>query len=136
MVTTSEKAPLTRKPRSLRSRVRPVWPVSGAMRQRIQSRVVWALALFGIAGGLYAFDDKLGSRSQTSWDGPNVRSVGAAASPGCNIKGNINITTGERIYHVPGQKYYNATRVDPSRGEQWFCSEWEAWWAGWRKAKL
>jgi hypothetical protein len=29
---------------------------------------------------------------------------------GCGIKGNISVNTGERIYHVPGQKYYWATR--------------------------
>ncbi|RWD01511.1 MAG: hypothetical protein EOS58_25480 [Mesorhizobium sp.] len=54
---------------------------------------------------------------------------------GCDIKGNIN-DRGERIYHVPGQAYYSATRINPARGERWFCSEWEAWWAGWRKAKV
>ncbi|WP_446721239.1 hypothetical protein [Mesorhizobium sp. 113-3-3] len=37
---------------------------------------------------------------------------------------------------MPGQEYYLATRIDPGRGERWFCSEWEAWWAGWRKAKV
>src|SRR5690606_16116293 len=29
-------------------------------------------------------------------------------SAACNIKGNISISTGERIYHVPGQTYYEA----------------------------
>jgi len=43
----------------------------------------------------------------------------------CNIKGNVS-TRGERIYHVPGQKYYNATRISASHGERWFCSEQEA----------
>ncbi|WP_292668700.1 hypothetical protein [Mesorhizobium sp.] len=54
---------------------------------------------------------------------------------GCNIKGNIN-EWGEHIYHMPGQEYYLATRINPARGERWFCSQWEAWWAGWRKAKV
>lgn len=53
----------------------------------------------------------------------------------CNIKGNVS-TQGERIYHVPGQKYYNDTRISPSHGERWFCSEEEARAAGWRKAKV
>ncbi|MFC3704457.1 hypothetical protein ACFOOL_06790 [Devosia honganensis] len=53
----------------------------------------------------------------------------------CNIKGNVN-TRGERIYHVPGQKYYNDTRISASHGERWFCSEAEARAAGWRKAKV
>lgn len=53
----------------------------------------------------------------------------------CNIKGNVSIETGERIYHVPGQKFYQQTRISPQHGERWFCSESEARAAGWRKAK-
>jgi hypothetical protein len=30
---------------------------------------------------------------------------------GCDIKGNISTSTGERIYHMPGQKYYFLTRI-------------------------
>jgi hypothetical protein len=37
---------------------------------------------------------------------------------GCSIKGNIRYRTGERIYHVSGQKYYFATRINPLRGER------------------
>jgi hypothetical protein len=53
---------------------------------------------------------------------------------GCNIKGNISLS-GERIYHVPGQEYYPATRIDWLRGERWFCSEAAARKAGWRRAR-
>lgn len=53
----------------------------------------------------------------------------------CNIKGNVS-TQGERIYHVPGQEYYNDTRIQASHGERWFCSEAEARAAGWRKSKV
>jgi hypothetical protein len=59
----------------------------------------------------------------------------AAQSDGCNIKGNVS-TKGERIYHVPGQKYYNDTVIQASHGERWFCSEAEARAAGWRKSKV
>ena len=52
----------------------------------------------------------------------------------CNIKGNISYNTGEKIYHVPGQKYYNATQINTSYGERWFCSEDEAKAAGWRRS--
>lgn len=55
---------------------------------------------------------------------------------GCGIKGNISATTGERIYHMPGQKYYFSTRIDRSSGERWFCSETEAVAAGWRKSRI
>ncbi|PBB21008.1 hypothetical protein CK219_05290 [Mesorhizobium sp. WSM4313] len=56
-------------------------------------------------------------------------------STGCNIKGNISINTGERIYHVPGQEHYWETKISPQYGERWFCSEAEAQAAGWRKAR-
>ncbi len=52
--------------------------------------------------------------------------VGAA----CLIKGNIN-RRGERIYHVPGSKWYARTKINKP-GERWFCSEEEAIAAGWR----
>jgi hypothetical protein len=54
---------------------------------------------------------------------------------GCNIKGNISMRTGERIYHVPGGKFYDATVISPANGERWFCSEDEAQAAGWRKSR-
>jgi len=55
-------------------------------------------------------------------------------SGGCNVKGNIS-KKGERIYHVPGQRYYDRTRISPGEGERWFCSEDEARASGWRKAR-
>nr|WP_214474384.1 thermonuclease family protein [Mesorhizobium sp. dw_380] len=54
---------------------------------------------------------------------------------GCNIKGNISVNSGERIYHLPGQEYYSQTVITPGKGERWFCSEAEAQAAGWRKAR-
>lgn len=60
----------------------------------------------------------------------------ASAQQGdCNIKGNVS-TQGERIYHVPGQKYYDDTRISASHGERWFCSEEEARAAGWRRSRV
>lgn len=53
----------------------------------------------------------------------------------CNIKGNVS-TRGERIYHVPGQDYYDETRISAAHGERWFCSEEEARAAGWRRSKV
>ena len=61
--------------------------------------------------------------------------VGGSLNVGCKIKGNIS-QTGERIYHVPGQEYYSATRVSAGKGERWFCSEEEARQAAWRRARL
>lgn len=53
------------------------------------------------------------------------------ATAECQIKGNIN-RSNERIYHMPGEPSYEATRIDTGRGERWFCSEPEAQRAGWR----
>jgi hypothetical protein len=53
----------------------------------------------------------------------------------CLIKGNISFDTGERIYHLPGQKYYDTTTINISYGERWFCTEEQARSAGWRKSK-
>jgi endonuclease YncB( thermonuclease family) len=53
----------------------------------------------------------------------------------CIIKGNIS-SKGERIYHLPGGEYYDATKVDTSKGERWFCTEADAVAAGWRRSKL
>lgn len=61
--------------------------------------------------------------------------VNAASAPaGCVIKGNLS-RDGKRIYHLPGQQYYDDTRISLSKGERWFCSEAEAEAAGWRKAR-
>ncbi|MEZ4104635.1 MAG: thermonuclease family protein [Candidatus Paceibacterota bacterium] len=53
---------------------------------------------------------------------------------GCVIKGNVSSNTGEKIYHVLGQQYYDKTIVSEDKGERWFCTEKEAREAGWRKA--
>ena len=62
---------------------------------------------------------------------------GCANPPtGCNIKGNISFNTDEKIYHVPGQEYYEETIIRPEYGERWFCTEAEAKANGWRKAEV
>ena len=66
--------------------------------------------------------------------GPAVAPAKLPPNPQCPIKGNIN-AKGERIYHVPGGKSYDATFIAVSEGERWFCSESEAVAAGWRAAK-
>lgn len=58
----------------------------------------------------------------------------ASDGSSCTVKGNIS-RDGTRIYHVPGQEFYSRTRISPSKGERWFCSELEARRAGWRKAR-
>jgi len=56
-----------------------------------------------------------------------------ASGIGCNIKGNVS-SSGELVFHVPGQEYYGLTIINPMKGERWFCTEEEARAAGWRKA--
>lgn len=51
----------------------------------------------------------------------------------CRIKGNIG-SKGDRIYHVPGGRFYDRTQIDESKGERWFCSEDEAKAAKWRRS--
>ncbi len=66
--------------------------------------------------------------------GPCPQGCALATPPaGCLIKGNIN--AGEKIYHVPGGASYPQTKIDPSKGERWFCTEDEARANGWRKAQ-
>lgn len=77
------------------------------------------------------------------WQGAAVRPEAARAQmrlaartggeTGCAIKGNIS--AGGRIYHLPGQADYAATRIAVAQRERWFCSEAEARAAGWRRAK-
>ena len=52
----------------------------------------------------------------------------------CQIKGNI-ASCGEKIYYLPNSKNYLKTKISPSNGEKWFCSEKEAQENGWRKPK-
>ena len=54
---------------------------------------------------------------------------------GCRIKGNVS-RTGERIYHLPGDRNYERVRMDKGVGKRWFCSEEQAIAAGWRPAEM
>lgn len=65
---------------------------------------------------------------------PGLPSITVPES-GCQIKGNIS-SSGEKIYHLPSQRYYDKTVIDETKGERWFCSEEDAISAGWRKSKI
>ena len=75
-----------------------------------------------------------GWRLQRRAGGPGEAAPAPKRRGACRIKGNIG-AGGRRIYHVPGGRFYNRTRIDPSRGERWFCSEAEARAAGWRRSR-
>lgn len=71
--------------------------------------------------------------TQPSWH-RKTRAVGRMpVDPGCRIKGNIS--SSGKIYHLPGQAFYEQTGIRPERGERWFCSEADARAAGWRVAR-
>jgi endonuclease YncB( thermonuclease family) len=54
------------------------------------------------------------------------------APDGCPIKGTI--AGNAKVYLLPWSPEYDRGRVQPSRGERWFCSESEATGAGWKPA--
>ncbi|MBD2101630.1 cold shock domain-containing protein [Leptolyngbya sp. FACHB-261] len=60
--------------------------------------------------------------------------MASITKPGCTIKGNISINTGNPVYHLSGMEDYESTVIDPASGERWFCTESEAIANGWRKA--
>ncbi|MEQ6202520.1 thermonuclease family protein [Sulfitobacter sp. HNIBRBA2951] len=52
----------------------------------------------------------------------------------CAIKGNIS-ADGKRIFHQPGQSFYERTGINEAKGERWFCSAAAAQAAGWRASR-
>jgi cold shock CspA family protein len=60
--------------------------------------------------------------------------VKVVTKPNCEVKGNISVSSGQKIYHIPGMEDYVSTVIDEEAGEKWFCSESEAIAAGWKKA--
>lgn len=72
--------------------------------------------------------------AQQAAPNPEVTSPVRLLSGSCDIKGNIS-SKGVRIYHLPGQRFYDETVISPAKGERMFCSEDEARAAGWRRSK-
>lgn len=70
------------------------------------------------------------------WEFRADRAPAAAVppAPGCRVKGNVS-TSGARVYHLPGGRFYERTRIDPRRGEAWFCDEAGARAAGFRPSR-
>ena len=60
-------------------------------------------------------------------------SASSSSTSQCLIKGNIS-SKGKKFYHLPSCPSYKQTKIDTSKGEQWFCTEAEAQAAGWVKA--
>ncbi|MEO1281433.1 MAG: thermonuclease family protein [Pseudomonadota bacterium] len=75
---------------------------------------------------------KTGAMAPWAYRARRWASAEQTAPRGCAIKGNISKRG--RIYHMPWSRWYRKTRIETTRGEQWFCSEKEAKAAGWRPA--
>jgi endonuclease YncB( thermonuclease family) len=107
----------------------------------------WAIDYVQFSRGAYASAEAEARRARRGlwagrfetpslWRADARQAHTAPAGPpaaGCVIKGNIS-AKGRRIFHVPGQQDYAATRIDPTMGERWFCSPAEAAAAGWTAA--
>jgi hypothetical protein len=76
------------------------------------------------------------SETEPAWTYREKRWANAeqTAPEGCAIKGNV--TDKGQIYHLPWSPWYTKVRVEPAKGERWFCSEAEAISAGWRPAMI
>ena len=55
-------------------------------------------------------------------------------SKDCQIKGNVS-SKGEKIYHMPGGRYFAGVKIEPEKGEAFYCSESDAQAAGFRKSR-
>jgi hypothetical protein len=74
--------------------------------------------------------------TMAAWDYRAGRwaSADEATPRDCPIKGNI--TSSGRIYHMPWSPWYDKVRIEPDKGERWFCTESEAVAAGWRPVRV
>ena len=84
----------------------------------------------------HAKDNQLGLWAGTfiePWRYRQMPSPDEQAPDGCLIKGNIN-SKARKLYHRPGDRSYASTRINPEKGERWFCSEAQAKQAGWDAA--
>jgi cold shock CspA family protein len=97
-------------------------PVGNSRLEKIISSVIGLIVLVVIGVGHM----KSPSRS------PSL--ITALTKPNCRVKGNFSVSSGNKIYHVPGMEDYESTVINEGAGERWFCSESEAISAGWKKA--
>lgn len=76
---------------------------------------------------------RAGNRGRKKQKEPATQAASSERSGDCVIKGNIS-SKGVRIFHVPGQRDYQKTKISEGKGERWFCSAEEAVATGWRPA--
>jgi cold shock CspA family protein len=125
---TATSTPTPRSQPTRRSQPRPRQPKrGGSLETLVGIAAIATLALFAVPFARRAL-----------WT-PSVSStppspVEAITAPTCLIKGNISISSGKKLYHLPGMEDYAGTNIHRDKGEKWFCTETEAIAAGWRKA--
>ena len=105
----------------------------------------WAIAYRQYSLDYVANEDKARALKKGIWAGQFVvpsqwrkgsrltDTISETADGTCSIKGNIS-RKGEKIFHVPGGRWYGRTKIDTTKGERMFCTEQEAISAGWRKS--
>ncbi|MCK5081221.1 MAG: thermonuclease family protein [Candidatus Moranbacteria bacterium] len=85
--------------------------------------------------GTEAEEEKLGAWKECAGKLPKGFAKTTNADPtdeNCVIKGNVSQNTSEKIYFLPECPSYSQTRIDPSKGERYFCTETEAKSAGFK----
>ena len=108
---------------------------------RKENRGLWVSCMMSpTPGAVTASPTQTTILGETTQTAPSVQpsastsqTTSSTTSTSCIIKGNIS--SGGKIYHLPGCGSYEKTVIDETAGEKWFCTEEEAVQAGWRKAK-
>ncbi len=54
----------------------------------------------------------------------------------CAIKWNISFNSTRKVYHLPEDQLYDSTIIDSRYGEKYFCTEYEAIQAGWKRSGI
>ena len=85
---------------------------------------------FGLLTTAVSFSTSTSLTSKISSDSSQSSSN---SSSNCLIKGNVN-SKKDKIYHLPGMRYYDKTNINTAEGDRWFCSEKEAVDNGFRKS--
>lgn len=130
--------------------IRPVPTARPLPARRKPKQTGWLQSLIGIVGLVVVAGSTIPSVYKSVWTrfgtnppvSPNAPSetitpptpIEAVIDPNCFVKGNISISSGNKLYHVPGMEDYVGTEIHLDKGERWFCSEAEAIAAGWRRA--
>lgn len=104
-------------------------------------KLLSAVVVVGVFAVIFFIGDYLIKSQNKKTDNTNNTSQTGTTSKTtefeeCDIKGNISQTTGEKIYHLPEDRFYDKTEIDEASGEKYFCTEEEAENEGWRRSEV